>query len=180
MPMLAPTTSSVEPSPSAALAGDGASDWEPIGSGDACCDWLNTKWVDADGVLISWSTTLDAYNDPDGPHVRAGVWVPPGAADPAIDATDPEARATCPVAAQAMRIGGGRLVAGFDATVGDVEGLTGERPEADDDLAVVCWYEEATFSGGMDTSATTTGAYTVYIGGELVHAATTDRPPRRP
>lgn len=50
--------------------------WEWLSPEDPCCDWPNAEWIDADGVLVSWSTSTDTANDPAAPYIRAAVWVP--------------------------------------------------------------------------------------------------------
>lgn len=137
-----------------------------------------TVWLEVDGSLLIWgvATTDDGVLEP-----RAALWIAPAdAAGPTEPVLDLAASEVCPPEAAGMRIVGGRLVAGFDATVADVAHLLGRRTEAEDTPAVVCWYEDAEFTGSLSAPATTTGAMTIYIDGEIVHAGTDDGPPQRP
>lgn len=137
-----------------------------------------TTWLEVDGNLLVWGivTTDDGILEP-----SAALWVASAnETDPAEPALDPIASDVCPPQSAGMRIVGGRLVAGFDTTVAGVAHLLGRRTEADDTPAVVCWYEDAEFTGSLSAPATTAGAMTIYIDGEIVHAGTDDGPPQRP
>lgn len=152
---------------------DGA--WEVLDGGPAVS---GTTWLEVDGNLLVWgvATTGDGILTP-----RLAIWVAPADAQAsAVAGMDPLAQQVCPAEATGMRVVGGTLVAGFDTTVGEVAHLLGERTEGSDVPAVVCWYEDAEFLGALEEPAATTDAMTVHVDGEIVHASTSDGPPRRP
>ncbi len=101
------------------------------------------------------------------------------ASAPAAPTLDPAAQEVCPPVATGMRLSGGRLVAGFDTTVGDLGELAGDHDEPDTP-AVVCWYKDATFSGALGGPPATTDVRTIYIDGEVVHAGMVDGAIQRP
>lgn len=146
---------------------DGA--WQVLQGGP---EVAGTTWLEIDGNLFVWGivTTDGGVLEP-----RAGLWVASANASPSVEPVlDPIASDVCPPEAAGMRIVGGRLVAGFDTTVADVADLVGHFTGADDTPTVVCWYDDAEFIGSLAATASTTGATTIYIDGELVHAAMDD------
>ncbi|QGG96743.1 Kelch repeat-containing protein [Actinomarinicola tropica] len=164
--------------PAAQATDEGAHRWQSLPGAPIDLDRVGhvAVWTGDEVIVWGGATAGGSGNVPtvplaDGAIYRLAI---------ASSSVDPLAQQVCPAVATGMRVVGGTLVAGFDTTVGEVAHLLGERTEGSDVPAVVCWYEDAEFLGALEEPAAMTDAMTVHVDGEIVHASTSDGPPRRP